>query len=456
MPSVPPGADPGSQLESVELSSLRPHPDNPRAHSKKQIRQIAESIRAFGFRIPVVIDSDSRLICGHARVEAARLAGIDRVPCLRVTDLTQEQIRGLMIADNRLTDLSCWDDQLLGENLKLLSELDLDFEIEAIGFEYGEIEQRILGIEGGHESDDDSDELPDLSSLPPVTRPGDLWLLGDPECGHLLYCGDSTEVDSYERVLGDRRAAMVFTDPPYNLPARTIGRVCAGEHGDFAMGSGEMTSHEFQSFLAEVMARLCEYSEAGSIHYHFMDWRHAEDILAAGKLHYSELKNLCVWVKDRPGMGAFYRSQHELVFVFKHGIDRHANHFSLGQYGRTRSNVWCYPSVRSLDAADGDPDSQAALQLHPTIKPVRLIEEAILDCSRRGEIVLDPFLGSGSTLIACEKTQRRCAGLELAPRDVDVAIHRWQEWTGREAVLVESGQPFSEVVAARGEEGSDE
>ena len=345
-----------TSLAYVSVTSLKPHPQNPRLHSKRQIRQIAASIRAFGFRIPIVIDAASRVICGHARIEASKLLGIARVPSLRVSDLSEEQLRGLMIADNRLTDLSTWDDDLLGENLKILSELDLKFDIESIGFDYGEIEARILALDGeGNADDDAADELPDTDDVPVVTRSGDLWRLGPEGRAHRILCADCRESASYDRLLGPERAAMVFTDPPYNLSARTIGQVCEGQHGDFAMGSGEMTPEEFQEFLSIVMRQLCRFSEQGSIHFHFMDWRHASEILAAGKAEYTELKNLCVWVKDRAGMGSFYRSQHELVFVFKHGDAPHRNHFELGQHGRMRSNIWSYPSARSFDSADGDP-----------------------------------------------------------------------------------------------------
>jgi len=446
--------DPCTPLEHVEIASLRPHPDNPRVHSKKQVRRIGESIRTFGFRIPVVIDQDSRLICGHARVEACKLVGIDRVPALRVTDLNEEQVRGLMIADNRLTELSTWDDQLLGENLKLLSNLDLGFDIECLGFDYGEVEQRILAFEGDSDADDEADDIPDPRDLPVVSRSGDLWQLGPPDRAHRVFCGDSTVASSYHCLLGGRRAAMVFTDPPYNIPARTIGRVCANAHGNFEMASGEMSSEQFRDFLSTVMGQLCRRSEPGSIHYLFMDWRHAPDILAAGESQYSELKNICVWVKDHPGMGGFYRSQHELVFVFKHGDARNRNHFGLGEYGRTRSNVWSYPSIRSHDSSEGDPDGDEALLLHPTIKPVRLIADAILDCSRRGEIVLDPFLGSGSTLIACEKTNRILAGIEISPRYVNVAITRWERWTGESAVHEQTGRTFAELAERRATEAT--
>ena len=436
-------------IQYVAIEDLKPHPDNPRVHPPRQIRQIAKSIDAFGFRIPVMIDSDSRLICGHGRIEACRKLGIARVPALRVTDLSEEQVRALMIADNRLTESSQWDDRLLGENLKILSQQELDFDLDVIGFNYGEIEYRINQIEmrGVDGEVDESDDVPDANQINHVCGVGDIWRLGD----HRLVCGDATNTSTYEQVLGDKRAAMVFSDPPYNLPARDLGRVCADQHGDFAMAAGEMNPEEFTAFLESVMAQLCRFSLLGSIHYLFMDWRHALEILGAGLKHYSSFKNLCVWVKDRPGMGSFYRSQHELTFVFKNGDTPHQNNFELGQYGRVRSNVWSFPSVRSLKAEDGDPASSEALKLHPTIKPVKLIEEAILDCSRRGEIVVDPFLGSGSTLIACEKTCRRCFGIEFAPRYVDVAIRRWQNWTGQEAVLVSTGQTYAEVTNIRSE-----
>jgi len=434
-------------IEHVEVASLHAHPQNPRAHPAKQIKRIAQSIRTFGFRMPVIIDADSRLICGHARVQACKQIGIERVPAVRVTDLDDAKLRALMIADNRLTEASEWDERLLGENLKILADLDLDFDLECIGFDYGEIEHRITSFEEADgQSDDEADEF-DPAAVPVVTEPGDLWVLGD---RHRVLCADSTRRGSYEQLLGTDRAAMVFTDPPYNLPARTIGRVCEHRHGAFAMGAGEMSPDEFTGFLTTVMEQLREFSEPGSIHYHFMDWRHAGEILHAGGRVYDELKNVCVWVKDRPGMGTFYRSQHEMVFVFKSGTGKHRNHFELGQHGRTRSNVWHFPSAMSMRAEDGDPSRGDVLSMHPTVKPVRLIGEALLDCSRRGEIVLDPFLGSGSTLIACERANRRCVGLELEPRYVDVALGRWRELTGEEPVHGITGMTFAQLASEGG------
>jgi len=427
------------QIENIPVSKLVSHGQNPRKHSKKQIRQIAESIKTFGFKVPVLVDACGRLICGHGRVAACKLLGMDTVPGIRADDLDEAKIRAYMIADNRLTEISEWDDALLAENFKILSDLDLDFDLEITGFDYGDIENFLT------QADEDSAgeaPLPTPDSLPPVAQLGDLWLLEN----HRIYCGDSLDPDSYHRLFTEKtKAAIVFTDPPYNLSAKEIGKTCEVSHGDFAMGAGEMTSAEFQEFLESVFSQLKAYSHSGSIHYICMDWRHAPELIAAGTSVYDEWKNLCVWTKNTGGMGTFYRSQHELVFVFKSGTAKHQNHFELGQHGRYRSNVWNYPSVMHLKEADGDKAGKEALQLHPTIKPVAMIEDALNDCSKRGEIVLDVFLGSGSTLIAAEKAGRSCHGIELSPRYVDVAITRWQEWTGKDAVHAETGLTYNDT-----------
>lgn len=446
---------PPRQLEHLSPVLLKPHPKNPREHSARQIRQIARSMKTFGFQGVVLIDSQDRLICGHARVEAAKQLGLAEIPVLRVIDLTDAQIRTLMVADNRLTEISTWNKTLLGENFKILSDLDLDFELDVTGFDYGDIEHMIESSNQEGNADSEEEPPPDPLTIEPVTQPGDLWVLRSPNgIEHRLLCGSATENETYSRLLDRSKAAMIFTDPPYNLAASDIGQVCAASHGNFAMAAGEMTREEFTNFLSQVMDHLCQHSTNGSIHYLFMDWRHAPEILTAGIRHYSAFKNLCIWVKDRPGMGTFYRSQHELIFVFKHGKAPHQNHFELGQHGRTRSNVWPYPSVRSLQAGNGDPSSTTALAMHPTIKPVKLIEDAIRDCSKRKQIVLDPFLGSGSTLIACEQTQRRCFGIELEPRYVDVAITRWHERTGVQAIHQPSGQTFEDLNHHRKKESS--
>jgi DNA modification methylase len=460
--STPAGQLPqGLAIEYLDPESLSPHPNNPRQHPGRQIRQLAANIARFGFLVPVLAEGDNQIIAGHARVEAAKRNRMTAVPVVRANHLDEAGKRAVMVADNRLTETSKWDDQLLGENLKILSDLGLSFEDEALGFDYGEIEQRILSIEDTDGGDEQADQLPEpAEDGPPVSREGDVWLCPGPNGidghEHRLVCGDSTEHATYQQLLGDDRASMIFTDAPYNLAAKDIGQVCDDQHGNFAMGSGEMSQKQFIEFLSTVIGHLCNASFPGSIHYLFMDWRHMQELLTAGLQHYNELKNLCVWVKDRPGMGTFYRSQHELVFVFKYGDSPHQNNFALGQHGRTRSNVWSFPSARNLNADDGDLDGNEALGAHPTIKPVRLIEEAILDCSRRGEIVLDPFLGSGSTLIACEKARRRCAGIELSPKYLDTAIRRWQQWTGCDAIHESTGQTFKHLADQRKEDNNDE
>lgn len=452
-----------NMLTWVPIDQIKPHPDNPRKHPRKQLVQLKKSIQAFGFRFPVLLDQHSRFICGHARVEAARQLKMQQVPVIRADDLTEEQVRGLMIADNRLTEISQWDDQLLGENLKILYDMELNFEIDSIGFDYGEIEFRVEAlsphqevsepteVQGNIEEQSDEDKDIPSDQAPPVTQPCDLWLLGK----HRLLCADAMQLDSYKQLMEDTQAAMILTDPPYNLPARDIGHVCEAAHGDFAMGSSEMSSEQFIMFLGTVMGHLCQFSESGSIHYLFMDRRHAPELLHAGIQHYTAFKNLCVWVKDRPGMGTFYRSQHELVFVFKHGDASHRNHFELGQHGRLRTNVWNYPSIRNGHDEGDDPNRDGVLKLHPTIKPVSLLADAIRDCSRKDEIILDPFLGSGSTLIACEKMHRTCHGIELSPRYMDVAIHRWQQWTGEQAIHMATGKTYDEMQDLREEELSD-
>jgi hypothetical protein len=212
------------------------------------------------------------------------------------------------------------------------------------------------------------------------------------------------------------------------------------------MATGEMSEAEFTTFLAQAMARLAAHSEDGALHYICMDWRHLGEVLAAGRDVYSELKNLCVWAKDNAGMGSFYRSQHELVLLFKNGKGAHQNNVQLGQHGRYRSNVWRYPGVNSFGRATEEGN---LLALHPTVKPVALVADAILDASRRGEIVLDTFLGSGTTLIAAERVGRVCCGLELDPLYADTIIRRWQAMTGDVAVLASSGAPFEDVRQER-------
>jgi DNA modification methylase len=355
--------------------------------------------------------------------------------------LTPAQVRAFRIADNRLTEIATWDDRLLAAELKELSLLGLNFDIEVTGFEMGEIDLRIASLEEPPERDDDpADVVPEVPAGPPISKIGDLWVLGR----HRILCGSALEAAAFVDLMGKERAAMVFTDPPYNVPidghASGLGAV---HHRPFPMASGEMDSTQFTTFLGEAFRNFAAFSDDGSIHFVCMDWRHAEELLAAGRGIYGEVKNLCVWVKDNAGMGSLYRSQHELVFVFKHGRREHRNNVQLGRFGRNRSNVWHYPGANSFARCSAEGNLSA---LHPTVKPVAMVADAILDCSARGDTVLDGFLGSGTTLIATERTGRRCCGLELDPRYVDTLIRRWQNLTGGKALQVTSGRSFDDLA----------
>jgi DNA modification methylase len=264
-----------------------------------------------------------------------------------------------------------------------------------------------------------------------------------------VHCGSALEAEAYRILMQEDRAAMVFTDPPYNVPIDGhVGGLGTIRHREFAMAAGEMDEAQFTDFLARALGLLAGHSVDGALHFICMDWRHMGELLAAGRRAYTELKNLCVWTKDNPGMGSLYRSQHELVFVFKHGREPHRNHIQLGRYGRNRSNVWSYPGVNSFSRSGSEGN---LLALHPTVKPVALVADALRDCSSRGEIVLDAFLGSGTTLIAAERTGRICHGLELDPLYVDTAVRRWQALTGQHARHAERGLMFNEAVAEIGE-----
>jgi len=428
------------KIEYIPVRDLRPYPNNARTHSKKQIQQIAKSIAKFGFCNPVLIDDAKQIIAGHGRVQAAKVLGIDAVPTCQLSHLSEADKRAYILADNKLAEKAGWDRELLAIELQGLIEIDVD--IELTGFEMAEID---LILEEAREASATAsgpeDEVPECSSGPAVTQTGDLWLLGP----HRLLCGDARDNAAYDRLLEVAKAEFVFTDPPYNVVIG--GNVCGlgrVRHREFAMGCGEMSEAEFTAFLEAVFGLLAENTLAGSIHQICMDWRHMWEMLEAGRRVYSELKNLCIWNKTNAGMGSFYRSKHELVFVWKSGTSVHINNFELGQHGRHRTNVWDYAGVNTMRAGRLE-----ELAMHPTVKPVALVADAIKDCSRRGGLVLDPFCGSGTILIAAEKTGRKARALEIDPSYVDVAVRRWQAYAGKSAVLAGSGDTFETIEEQR-------
>lgn len=429
-------------IEFKAVSHLRPHPGNARTHSKDQVRQIARSIRTFGFTNPVLISDEDEIIAGHGRVEAAKLINMERVPTVRLSHLSAAQRRAYVLADNKLALNAGWDRELLSIELQAL--IDLDFEIEITGFSSAEVDivledARASSPAPESDTDDQIPALPDPASA--VTRSGDLWLLGR----HRLFCGDSREAATFERVLDTERADLIFTDPPYNVPID--GHVCGlgrVRHREFAMGTGEMSSAAFTEFLRTTLGHASKGGRDGAIAFVCMDWRHIGELLTAGQTVFSELKNLCVWNKTNGGMGSFYRSKHELVFVFKVGGAPHTNNFGLGASGRYRTNVWDYAGINTFRASRDE-----ELAMHPTVKPVALVADAIKDCSKRGEIVLDPFAGSGTTLIASERIGRAARIIEFDPAYCDQIIRRFTQATGKKPVLASTGQDFETTADER-------
>ena len=427
-----------NDLSIIQLapSLLAPYQGNARTHSAKQIQQIADSIRQFGFLNPVLVDGKSRIIAGHGRVAAAKKLNLETVPVVKIDGLSEAQIKAYVIADNRLAELAGWDESILAIELQHLSSLDLDFDLSLTGFEPPKIDLLIQGL---------ATELPLeaprlITPGPAITRSGDLWQLGD----HQLICGNALEQGTYHSLFQGEKAHMVFTDPPYNVPiAGHVSGLGKAQHTEFAMASGEMNQLQFTAFLSQFMHLAVQYSLDGSIQFICMDWRHMAEVLRAGSDNYTEFKNLCVWNKSNGGMGSLYRSKHELVFVYKNGTAAHINNIELGTHGRYRTNVWDYGGQSSLTA-----ERQETLAMHPTVKPVQMVADAIMDCSHRGGIILDPFGGSGTTLIAAEQTGRKARLIELEPKYVDVTIRRWQQLTGRDAVYLDSGQTFGRRAAA--------
>jgi DNA modification methylase len=429
-------------IEPMPVAVLHPYPGNPRTHSKKQVRQIAESIRRFGFTNPVLIGENGEIIAGHGRVEAARLLGLECVPTVRLAHLDAAQRRAYVLADNKLALNAGWDRELLAIELQGL--INLEFDIELTGFSVAEID--IVLDEAREGSTDGPAEPEDQVPFAPgdpasVTRPGDLWCLGR----HRLVCGDARDGAVFAMLMGDEQADLIFTDPPYNVPidghVTGLGRI---RHREFAMGVGELSAEVFAAFLQQTLGHAAALARNGAIAFVCMDWRHMGELLEAGQAVFSEFKNLCVWNKTNGGMGTFYRSKHELVFVFKVGTAAHTNTFGLGDSGRYRTNVWDFAGVNTMRAGRRDD-----LAMHPTVKPVALVAEAIKDCSGRGEIVLDPFGGSGTTLMAAQKTGRLARLIECDPAYCDTTLRRFERVAGKRAIHAASGKSFEDVAQER-------
>jgi DNA modification methylase len=414
----------------ISIASLKPLGGDTHKHPPGQVRKLAASLETFGFVLPILIDQESRVIAGWGLVLAAQRLGLTEVPAVGISDPSEPKLRALRLALNRISEDATWDREALAVEFSEILEVEPQIDLEITGFEMGEID----GLDG--DGSDQEDELPPPidATANSVTRFGDVWLFGE----HRLLCGDAREAESYAHLLGDDKADMVFADPPYNVAidghASGLGAV---KHRDFTMASGEMSQAEFEAFLRTSLGHAARWSRSGAIHFVCMDWRHIKELLAAGEAIYSELKNLVVWAKSNAGMGSLYRSRHELIFVFKVGKAPHLNNVALGRYGRNRTNVWEYAGQNALNGT-----AKSKLALHPTVKPVAMVADAIRDCSNRGGLILDPFGGAGTTLIAAERTGRRARVIELEPKFVDIAIERWQRLTGGTARHADDGRPF--------------
>jgi DNA modification methylase len=402
------------------IAELVPDPQNARTHSKRQVEQIKASIAEFGFTNPILADAAGHIIAGHGRLLAAKAMGLDTVPVIDLEGLSDHQKRALRLADNKIALNAGWDMEILQGELAALTSMDISFDPVLTGFSTGEIDVILKG------QDDPDDEVIPAVPTKPRTRLGDIWILGE----HRIGCGDAREAEFLRRVVGDGTSIdCAFLDPPYNV--KISGHANAkGRHREFAMASGEMTEAQFRAFLADTLGAAAQVSRNGAVHFVCMDWRHMDDVSVVGHGIYGDLLNLCIWNKSNAGMGSLYRSKHELIFVYRVGDAPHLNQVELGRHGRNRTNVWDYASVNSMRGS-----RREDLALHPTVKPTGLVADAIRDVTNHGDLVLDIFLGSGTTLIAAERSGRRFRGLDIDPAYVDVALERWTALTGGTPVL---------------------
>ncbi|HVW74264.1 MAG TPA: DNA methyltransferase [Rhizomicrobium sp.] len=432
-------ADRPSAIEYLSICAIFADPKNPRLHPREQVRAIARSIKAFGFNAPILVDHKNRIIAGHGRLEAAKFLDLAEVPVIRLEHLSEAQAKAYMLADNKLTDRSTWNDEQLAARLKELQEIALDFEIEATGFELPEIDLRIQSLEP-EDAADTADEFT-AHEGPVISRLGDLWQLGP----HRLLCGNALNPASYAALLGTEKAGCVFMDPPYNvkISGHAVGKGRT-KHREFAMAVGEMTTSEFSGFLENVLQVVRSNCNSEAVCFMCMDWRHTVEAMTAIERAGCETINLCVWAKSNGGMGTLYRSAHELVFVLRGRSAKHRNNVQLGRFGRNRTNVWYYPGMNSF-ARKG---TGASFRPAPDDQAGRHGRRCPPDVSKRGDAVLDPFCGSGTTILAAERTGRRGYGIELDPGYVDVAISRWQKMVGQPAVHA-NGKTFGEIYAER-------
>lgn len=420
-----------NNLQMVDIESIILRFKSLRKHSKKQLQKLKNAINKVGYVNPILLDEKYNILAGELRLFAAKELGFTQIPAIILENLTPEEIEAIRILDNRIAEDGEWNFENLKDEIEKLMKFDITF--EDLGFDTVDYDEIFLIKNSGenkvHDTDKEDESWLD-ANIPTKVKTGDLWRLGD----HFIFCGDSLNDKSFEILMQGELAQIVVTDPPYNCKIK--GHVCGlgkTQHEEFAMASGEMTDSEFAEFISKFMQNLVKFSCDGSLSYIFMDWVGVKLLLTQGKKHYSELKNIAVWNKKVGGMGAMYRSQHEMVPIFKNGKAKHQNHIQLGKNGRYRTNVWDYSGVRATN-----PTSLELLKLHPTVKPVAMLHDILLDSSSKNDIVLDCFGGSGSTLLAAERCKRRARLIEINPRYVDVSIYRWERETGKTAKMIKN------------------
>jgi DNA modification methylase len=434
------------QITQVPINSLKTSNRSLRRHGPAKQKKLEANIRQFGFIVPIVVNEHDRVLAGEARLAAARKLGLQTVPAVVVNHLTPAQTEAFRIADNRLVELSNWDEEALRDTFDTILEIDGDFELELTGFETAEIDGLFEIASTAPEADPD-DETPERVSNPAVRR-GDLWLIGE----HRLLCGDATSADDLALLLDGNQIDLVVTDPPYNVPVnghvRGTGQV---GHREFVLASGELSDDQFEELLSTFLKRSLSHLKQGGLVYSFMDWRSIELLLRCGREADLDLLNIAVWNKTNGGMGSLYRSKHELCAVFKKGTAPHTNNIQLGRHGRYRTNVWDYAGVNSFGNNRSDD-----LADHPTVKPTTMITDILRDVSKRRAIIFDPFAGSGTVLIAAERAGRVARALELDPVHVETALRRFEKRVGTQAVLADTEETLAQVKARRDAEAQAE
>lgn len=426
------------KITNVPLSRIHSYAQNAKKHSDAQIQKIANSIKEFGFNNPILIDESGEIIAGHGRFSAATLMGLETVPVIVLSHLTDAQKKAYRIADNKISETGGgWNEELLIQELKDL-ELDDNLDIQMTGFTTIEVDTMLNGKtgKGVTEKENIAPFVPDDEI---VSKVGDLWQIGK----HRLLCGSSLEESNFYRLMDGKLADIISQDPPFNIPAKTIGSSGKTKHNDFQMAAGEMTPAEFTQFLKDNFSLCSKYAKKTALSYQWMDYRHCREMLDAGETSFGRLVNICVWIKPTGGMGKLYRSQHEFCFVFSNGDNHYIDNVELGKHGRYRTNCWHYGSVGGFGVHKSD------LVLHPTVKPYEAIKDLLLDASPRNGIVLDSFIGSGTSFVAAEKAKRICYGIELEPKYCDTAIRRMQNLFGIDAIHVDSGRTYSELLAEK-------